>query len=70
MNLHQVVYENADGEKRRSFAGSADAASKLATDLKKTGVAVAKPERSAIEVPTDKAGLIDWLNEHATAVEE
>ena len=66
MNLHEIKFENKEGGVERRFAGSADAASKLATKLKADGVAVKKPSRSPIEVPTSKDDLIDWLNTNAT----
>lgn len=72
MKLHRVMYETDEDSdpgivKRRLFAASADAASKLATSLKqKHGKdLVGKPERDVVEVPTDKQGLIDFLNSGA-----
>jgi len=69
MNLHQVTFNTPSGSVRRQFAGSADAASKLATELKKSGRATDKPERESVEIATDKVGLIKWLNENASVVE-
>jgi len=67
MNLHRVTYtvETESGEQqRRKFAASGAEASKVATALKKElGVSlVGKPERDEVDVPTNKAGLIAFLN--------
>lgn len=69
MRLYEVKYENKDGNVVRQFAGSDSDASKLSTKLKADGKAVAKPVREQIEVPTDKVGLIAWLNTNAAAAE-
>ena len=69
MRLYEIKYENSEGEVRREFAGSDSDASKRSTELKKTNVAVNKPTREAVDVPTDKQGLIGWLNENATKAE-
>lgn len=69
MRLYEVKYENKDGDVVRQFAGSDSDASKLSTKLKSEGTAVAKPVRKQIEVPTDKVGLIDWLNANAAVAE-
>lgn len=67
MRLYAIKYENKDGEVKRRFAGSDSDASKLATKLKADGEAKAKPVREQIDVPTDKIGLINWLNANASA---
>ena len=69
MRLYEIKYENKDGDVRRQFAGSDSDASKMSTKLKADGVAVAKPVRGQIDVPTDKAGLLDWLNKNASVTE-
>ncbi len=66
MNLHRVTY-SVDTEEgvvqMRKFAASGAEASKLATALKKEEPAlVGKPERDEVDVPTNKAGLIAFLN--------
>lgn len=52
-----------DSLPRYSWQGSADAASKARTALKKDGM---RATSEFTNVPTDKAGLLDWLNENAT----
>lgn len=66
MRLYEVKYEDKDGQVRRKFASSDGDASKLSTKLKVDGDAKAKPVREQIEVPTDKVGLLGWLNDNAT----
>lgn len=66
MRLYEVKYENKDGQVVRRFASSDGEASKLSTKLKADGEAKAKPVREQIEIPTDKVGLLDWLNKNAT----
>lgn len=67
MNLHRVTYsqDTEDGVvQKRKFAASGTEASKVATALKKElGIAlVGKPVRDEVDVPTNKAGLIAFLN--------
>lgn len=66
MNLHRVTYNVDDGNglitQRREFAASGTEASKIATRLKKLDDVVGKPERDEVDVPTNKAGLIAFLN--------
>lgn len=67
MNLHRVTYTVKDDEgvktQRRKFAASGAEASKIATALKKDDPRlVGKPERDEVDVPTNKAGLIAFLN--------
>lgn len=70
MKLYQITYviedDTAAEVTLRKFASSDSEASKIATELKKTKKLVGKPEREAIDIATDKAGLLSWLNEHAT----
>jgi hypothetical protein len=47
-----------------SFQGSQTEASKARAQLKRDGF---KAESQTIEVPTNKAGLLAWLNENVTA---
>lgn len=64
MNLHQIKYTK-DGEARQEFSASEGAASKRSTELKKDkGVKV--EGREPVEIPTDKTGLLAWLNTNAT----
>lgn len=64
MNLYQINYTK-DGENRHEFAASDGAASKRSTELKKDkGIKV--ESRNAVEIPTDKTGLLAWLNANAT----
>lgn len=66
MNLHRVTYDVESDEgviQKRKFAASGAEASKLATALKKEEPAmVGKPVRDEVDVPTNKAGLIAFLN--------
>lgn len=67
MKLHQIKYEHKEtGEVRREFAASDTEASKRCTALKMA--AKGKPVREPVEIPTDKAGLLAWLNANATVV--
>lgn len=70
MRLYEIKYENSEGEVRREFASSDGEASKRSTALKASNVAMKKPSREAVEIPTDKAGLIGWLNQNATRAEQ
>lgn len=49
---------------RHVWEGSADAASKGRTALK-AAHSGCKPTTETHDVPTDKTGLLDWLNKHA-----
>lgn len=66
MNLHRVTYDVETDEgiiQKRKFAASGSDASKLATALKKDeSNIVGKPVRDEVDVPTNKAGLIAFLN--------
>jgi len=64
MKLYQVTYTDNTNTVRRQFASSDAAASQLSTKLKADGTAEKRPERESIDVPTDKNGLIIWLNEN------
>lgn len=64
MRLHRITYARDDVD-YQEFAGSDSDASKRSTELKKEGGLQGKPERAPVEIPTDKAGLIEWLNKNA-----
>lgn len=64
MKIYRISYCR-NGVPHQKFAGSDDAASKCSTELKKGKDIDDKPEREAIDIPTDKVGLIEWLNVHA-----
>jgi hypothetical protein len=64
MKLHRITYAK-DEEERQEFAASDGAASARITALKKEGGIQGKPEREPVEIPTDKTGLIEWLNTNA-----
>lgn len=66
MKIYQIKYGQKEGVERQEFAASDGAASKRCTELKKDADTVGKPERSAIDIPTNKADLIDWLNKNAS----
>lgn len=64
MKIHRIKYSK-DGVVRMKYAASDAEASKIGTALKNEGIE-GKPYREPIDVPTDKTGLIAFLNEHAT----
>lgn len=61
MQLYKTIVGD-DGDTIVSWQSSADAASKARTALKAEGFV--KPSTEAINVPTDKIGLLAWLNEN------
>ena len=72
MLLYKTTYQMNNPEERTqtitvvSFQGSQTEASKARTEAK--GVAIGKkPETQTIEVPTNKAGLLEWLNANVTS---
>lgn len=74
MKIYRIKYTLASGAgdtivltKKQEFAASDGAASKRCTELKKDfkDTLDDKPEREAIDIPTDKTGLIEWLNKNA-----
>ena len=61
MNLYKTTYDDdAVPSSRASWAKSATDASKGRTSLKKAGMT--KITTAEVEVPTNKAGLLEWLN--------
>jgi hypothetical protein len=60
-----AVGPNGKYIQKRAYDASADAASKRRTALKQED-RNSKPESDTIEVPTDKVGLLAWLNTNAT----
>lgn len=69
MKLHRIKYCRDEIE-RQEFAASDGAASARVTVLKKEGGLTGKPEREPVEIPTDRNGLIEWLNKNARIAEE
>lgn len=71
MLLYKTTYQMDNPAERTqavtvvSFQGSQTEASKARTEAK--GVAHKKPETQTIEVPTNKAGLLEWLNANVTS---
>lgn len=63
MKLYKTTYNN-DGVINSTWTGSADAASKDRTALKSQHRG-SKPTTETHDVPTDKTGLLGWLNKHA-----
>jgi hypothetical protein len=68
MKLYQLKWiDPASGESRRAYAGSKAAATheriavfdSVRGKLRKTDIDIEE-----VDVPTDKVGLIDWLNRH------
>jgi hypothetical protein len=71
MNLHQVTYETTEDDlTRRQFFTSGGDASKFRTALKADKTVVGKPVQEAVDVPTTKADLLEWLNKNATILNE
>lgn len=68
MKLHKISYIK-DGEPRQQFASSDSDASKMCTELKKDNRVTEKPTRAAVDIPTDKTGLLAYLNAHCTRAE-
>lgn len=75
MKLHRIKYTLTSGAgdtilltKKQEFAAADGAASKRCTEIKKDfkDTLDDKPEREAIDIPTDKTGLIEWLNNNAS----
>lgn len=62
MRLHRVIC----GGKAEWFA-SGSLASKRKTELVSGGNKRADIERDEVEVPTNKAGLLDWLNKNCAS---
>jgi len=65
MKLHKITY-CMGAKDHQEFAASDSEASKRCTELKKTHGISGK--RGPIDIPTDKSGLIDWLNKNAMLV--
>ncbi len=65
MKIHRITY-CLDGQERQQFAASDSEASKRTSILKATKGIEGKPERAPIDIPTDKTGLIEWLNKNAS----
>jgi len=71
MLLYKTTYqvdESQDGTKFKDVAkwgGSQTEATKHRVEAK--GIAYKKPETQTIEVPTNKAGLLEWLNANVTS---
>lgn len=60
-----IAFDPSDPHTQRHvWEGSADAASKGRTALKAEHNGC-KPTTETHDVPTDKTGLLDWLNKHA-----
>ncbi|WP_025915470.1 hypothetical protein [Herminiimonas sp. CN] len=64
MKLYQTAGENGDVHAR--WAGSQADASKQRVALKKEGYR--NVQTAEHDVPTDKAGLLGWLNENGVVV--
>ena len=70
MQLYKTTYqvESSDGatvSNVTKWGGSQTEATKHRVEGK--GVAFKKPETQTVEVPTNKAGLLDWLNANAVS---
>lgn len=69
MKLYEIKWEGEDGFERRWSGTQSDAKwaakSERETNMKNMGFSP-KIEIQTIEVPTDKAGLLDFLNRQCT----
>lgn len=70
MKIHRIKYQDPNGIVRQQFASSDAEASKIGTQLKNDKRTIGKPYREPIDVPTDRAGLIAWLNANAVLVND
>jgi len=59
MQLYKTFTKTLDGTEMISYQGSLTEASKARSSAKKEGF---KAETQTINIPTGKAGLIEWLN--------
>jgi hypothetical protein len=67
MNLYRIDY--SDGTLARvQWEGTQAAARKAQRDLEQVHGRVNVDDFKPVEVPTDKPGLLDWLNEHASGL--
>ena len=64
MLLYKTTYANEDGATITSFQGSQTESSKARSAAKALKF---KPETQTIEVPTNKSGLLEWLNANVTS---
>ncbi|MEI8169869.1 MAG: hypothetical protein WCG50_09345 [Rhodoferax sp.] len=62
MLLYKTTCTDNFGKLFTRYQGSQTESSKARTALKKDGY---KPETQTIEVPTNKSGLLEWLNANA-----
>lgn len=72
MLLYKTTYPigNDDGSVETTitkWGGSQTEATKHRVEGKSKCAAYRKPETQTIEVPTNKAGLLEWLNANVTA---
>ena len=63
MLLYKTTFANEDGAVVTSYQGSQTESSKARTAIKADGYG--KPTTQTIEVPTNKTGLLEWLNANA-----
>lgn len=59
------IYKTTAGDSHTSYQGSQTEAAKKRKELKP--LYAVKPISQTIEVPTNKAGLLAWLNENVTS---
>jgi hypothetical protein len=77
MRIYRIEYSVVDTDSdvpvvttHQEFAASDGAASKRVTEIKRDckDTLDDKPTREAVDIPTTKADLIEWLNKHASVV--
>ena len=68
MRLYEISGEKTAGMTTRQYVGSQADAGKARKEMKAAGVTMI--ETAEIDVPTDKAGLLAFLNKQAGAVTE
>lgn len=68
MKAHRVIYAltiDLGVVERAEYFSSEGAASKRCTELRKDTAVDGKPERESLEIPTNRDGLLEWLNLNA-----
>lgn len=64
MKLYQLIWQDQDIGTRCAWAGSKAEAKARAREIRDDGAARGDIDIGQIDIPTDKAGLLAWLNAH------
>lgn len=65
MKLYKITADNGNDEVTTQFVGTQAEGVGMRKKLKEDGWAQKHITTEDVEVPTDKAGLIEWLNKNA-----